>query len=263
MGNVFRRFGVLSVALVLCGACSGAPEDEPDGDGLEGPYSGAKDAPGVTTPPNTNPAPANTTPSTTPQNTETPAVGTNTPLVPGATPPATPPVTPPPVVTPPVTPTPVEPTPVEPTPVEPPPVAARTSSLPALRAVQHVGRAQSHAAGHGHQSSRRGAHASRPAAAWQQSVGPRPAAVCTAALDRSGPAAGVPVLARATTSPRRLRTALPQDTILLVPAAVPRRQHRTRSSPGNRTTTHLLSARADGPTARRDHGHDLPSGRVG
>src|SRR6187551_750119 len=46
MGNVFRQVGLLSVALVLCGACSGAPEDEPNGDGLES-YSGAKDAPGA------------------------------------------------------------------------------------------------------------------------------------------------------------------------------------------------------------------------
>jgi hypothetical protein len=123
MGNVFRRFGLLSVTLVLCGACSGAPEDEPNGDGVEA-YSGAKDAPGVTTPPNTNPTPNQNTPPVTQQNTETPAVGNNTPLAPTGTPEAPPPaqtpvVTTPPVVTPPP---PVVTPPVEPTPE--PPVAS-------------------------------------------------------------------------------------------------------------------------------------------
>ncbi|HKO92350.1 MAG TPA: hypothetical protein VJU61_14400, partial [Polyangiaceae bacterium] len=94
MGNVFRRFGVLSVALVVCGACSGAPEDAATGDGPEA-YSGAADAPGapgaMTPSPNTNPTPNDTTPPATPQNTETPAVGNNTPLTPGVTPTETPP----------------------------------------------------------------------------------------------------------------------------------------------------------------------------
>ena len=243
MGNVFRRFGVLSVALIVCGACSGAPEDDATGDGPE-PYSGNADAPGApgatTPPPNTNPAPTNPTPPVTPQNTETPAAGVNTPLVPGATPPAqpppvaeTPPVTPPAETPPPETP------PAETPPAETPPAAARTQVFLLF--------GQSNMWGVPNPTQQ------------DMEINPRVEVLTFTACGRHGNNQWVPAqpplhgcvgqIGTGTMGPgvgpgdyfaKAIAEAFPQDTILLVPAAVPGVSINT-FQPGQQNYNNLLS----------------------
>jgi hypothetical protein len=111
MGNVFRRFGVVSVALLVCGACGGASEDQATGDQPPPFQERGNELPTPAAPAATEtPAPGDTMPpvaSATPPSTETPVVGSNTPVAPpvqmtGTTPQPTPPAEMPPATTPPV-----------------------------------------------------------------------------------------------------------------------------------------------------------------
>lgn len=128
MGNVFRRFGLVSLGVLFCAACGDAV-DEPEGTPPP-PYQGVNSAlppPAVMNPtPNANPepAPANPAPTT---NTEAPPV--NAPVAPPQQAPAQPPSQPPPAQEPPPPaqepPPPAQepPPPQEPPPQEPPPPA--------------------------------------------------------------------------------------------------------------------------------------------
>jgi len=142
MGNVFQRFGLVSAAVLLIAAC-GASSDDETNNTVVPPYQesgSALPAPPTTTPPTTTPPtttpPANQDPATgdtgasgsatPPSNSEVPAAGPNTPVAPApqttneATPPAqTPPAQTPTDQTPPAQ-TPPQQTPTDQTPPTPP-----------------------------------------------------------------------------------------------------------------------------------------------
>jgi len=131
MGNVFQRFGLVSAAVLFFAACSGTSADEDTGAVVPAYSGGTQPSPSSTTTPPANETPAasdNQQPSgvaTPPSNNEGPPAGTNTPVAPPQntdTSTTTPPVqqTPPPVQQ---TPPPAEQTPP---PVQTPPAAGRT-----------------------------------------------------------------------------------------------------------------------------------------
>ena len=113
MGNVFQRSGVWGAVLLVCGACGGAEGDQATKDGVP-PFQesgNALPAPAMTPASSANPASDQMQPagSATPPNSEAPAAGPNTPVVPpmqmtGVTPPQqTPPAETPPAQVPPAT----------------------------------------------------------------------------------------------------------------------------------------------------------------
>jgi hypothetical protein len=244
MGIVFRAFGLVSVGLLVCAACGDA---SPDDDTNSGPPPFAGDTsvlpaqPAMTPLPSGDPEPGNAgDPVTTPPaNNEAPP--TNVPVVPstpetdGTTPAAQ---------NPPTEPTPTEPTPTEPTPTEPTPTEPAPAT-PQTRVFLLFG-----------QSNMWGV----PLPQQQDlAMNPRVEVLTTQACNRHGNSQWVPaqpplhgcVGAPGTNGQgpgvgpgdyfaKAIADAFPQDTILLVPAAVPGVSINT-FQPGQQNYTNLLN----------------------
>jgi hypothetical protein len=136
MGNVFCRLGLVSLALVLGGGCGHAASDDDANDGRPPPYQGSASAlPALAMTPqqNLDPAPGDTlqpSGSETPSS-ETPAAGSDTPLAPAVpmTPPEAPSSETPPSETPPAEMSPATLPPADEPPADEPPAAPRTQAF--------------------------------------------------------------------------------------------------------------------------------------
>lgn len=243
MGIVFRAFGLVSVGLLVCAACGDASTEDDTSSGPP-PFAGDTSVlpaqPAMTPPPSGNPAPGNADPvNTPPANNE--AQPTNVPVVPSA--PETDGTTPA-AQNPPTEPTPTEPTPTEPTPTEPTPTEP-TPEAPQTRVFLLFG-----------QSNMWGV----PLPQQQDlAVNPRVEVLTTQACNRHGNSQWVPAqppLHGCVGAPgnngqgpgvgpgdyfaKAIADAFPQDTILLVPAAVPGVSINT-FQPGQQNYTNLLN----------------------